>query len=362
MEENKNYLSLMNKNFRRVFVNAFRVSLLNPRLAFFILKILRKLKKSEGIRETWQQKGLYVPPCIIASITNRCNLKCRGCYARAHKRLGEPEVDINRWRELLSEASDLGVSLVLVAGGEPLVRKDFLELCGNFPEMVFAIFTNGMLLDEETIEKLKGLKNVAPIISIEGFRGETDSRRGKGVYEFVRDAMGKLNKQKIFFGTSLTLTSKNFDIITGHGFINNMLSEGCRLFIFVEYVPVEESTEDLVLTPEQKEKLTERMSELKAKHKGLFIAFPGDEEKYGGCLAAGRGFVHISPGGQLEPCPFAPYSDTSLRDMSLKDALQSKFMGEIRENHHRLEETKGGCALWANKEWVENMAQKHTNI
>lgn len=74
-----------------------------------------------------------------------------------------------------------------------------------------------------------------------------------------------------------------------------------------------------------------------------------------GCLSAGRGFVHINATGDIEPCPFAPYSDINLRDSSLKDALQSEFLKTIRQNHRELSETEGGCALWVKREWVRSL-------
>ena len=85
----------------------------------------------------------------------------------------------------------------------------------------------------------------------------------------------------------------------------------------------------------------------------------GDEEQFGGCLAAGRGFVHIGPDGSLEPCPFAPYSDTSVADTPLKDALASRLLRAIRDNHAELKETRGGCALWRKREWVEGLAKEY---
>jgi MoaA/NifB/PqqE/SkfB family radical SAM enzyme len=90
----------------------------------------------------------------------------------------------------------------------------------------------------------------------------------------------------------------------------------------------------------------------------VFIVFPGDEEQFGGCLAAGRGFVHIGPDGSLEPCPFAPYSDTSVADVPLKEALASHLLKAIRDNHGELKETRGGCALWRQREWVESLVSK----
>jgi MoaA/NifB/PqqE/SkfB family radical SAM enzyme len=87
----------------------------------------------------------------------------------------------------------------------------------------------------------------------------------------------------------------------------------------------------------------------------LMVTLPGDEEKYGGCLASGRGFLHISSTGALEACPFAPYSDTNIKDMPLREALKSGLLREIRDNHHLLKESRGGCALNENKEWIKSL-------
>ena len=84
-------------------------------------------------------------------------------------------------------------------------------------------------------------------------------------------------------------------------------------------------------------------------------AVPGDEDRFGGCLAGGRGFVHISADGDVEACPFAPFSDTNLRDSSLRDALQSELLATIRRNSDQLREGKGGCALWEKKEWLHSL-------
>ena len=124
---------------------------------------------------------------------------------------------------------------------------------------------------------------------------------------------------------------------------------------FVEYVPMTPDTEDLVLTPEQKKALQVVLSEYNRKFPALFLGFPGDEETYGGCLAAGRGFVHVSPSGDLEPCPAAPYSDANLTSVSLEEALASRLLCRLREKPEYLTETTGGCALRANPAWVEDL-------
>ena len=217
------------------------------------------------------------------------------------------------------------------------------------------MFTNGLLLDQEKAAWLRRQRNVIPVLSLEGHAAETDQRRGRGVYDQLLAKMALLRRHGVFFGTSITLTRRNFATVTGEEFVGELLKAGARLFFFVEYVPVQEGTEDLVLTEEQRAKAQVLLAAYQSRLPGLFIALPGDEEKYGGCLAAGRGFIHLSPEGRLEPCPFAPFSDVSLQEMSLREALDSELLRAIRENGHQLTETRGGCALWAKRDWVQSL-------
>ena len=130
---------------------------------------------------------------------------------------------------------------------------------------------------------------------------------------------------------------------------------GCQLFFYVEYIPVNESSEDIVISDQQRTDLADILENFKTKYPALFVSFPGDEEMFGGCLSAGRGFIHISAEGDLEPCPFAPYSDTNLKDLTLKEALQSELLSKIRANHSELTETHGGCALWEKRDWLKSL-------
>jgi MoaA/NifB/PqqE/SkfB family radical SAM enzyme len=196
------------------------------------------------------------------------------------------------------------------------------------------------------------LRNLVPSLSLEGQQAETDLRRGSGVYEQVKEKMRLLRKAGILFGTSLTLTRQNFDLITSSAFQKALSQSGSQVSLFVDYVPVQPGTEPLTLTAEQKHCEARWINSLRKQLPGLFINLPGDEEEYGGCLAGGRGFIHINPSGHLEPCPFAPFSDVDLTKMSLKQALGSDFLRIIRENAGKMKESQGGCALWENHAWV----------
>ena len=143
--------------------------------------------------------------------------------------------------------------------------------------------------------------------------------------------------------------------VTDEFLVKRLIHTGCRLFFFVDYTPVEKGTEDLTLTPGQRRVEAWTIKKFREELSALFIAFPGDEEMYGGCLAAGRGFVHVNPEGWVEPCPATPYSDSNLSEFSLKEALESPMLRAIRESGADLHETKGGCALFQKQEWIRSL-------
>jgi MoaA/NifB/PqqE/SkfB family radical SAM enzyme len=342
---------------KELFKDALRITRKNPAQAFFIFRTIKQQQKAFRIRRKWQQKGIQVPPFAILSITNRCNLQCKGCYAMQHHQAESPvsEMSDDKLSGVLSEARELGISVVLLAGGEPLVRPAIFDITKNFREIIFPLFTNGLLLNDATAKILKAQPNVIPVLSIEGYQMETDERRGAGVFENLMKSIKTLHSHRFFFGTSLTLTRENYHTITERTFIKQLIDSGCKLFFFVEYIPVQAGTENLVITESQRSEIVNLMAEFRSKFPALFIAFPGDEERFGGCLAAGRGFIHINAQGGVEPCPFAPFSDADVTKLSLKEALQSNLLKTIRENSDQLKETAGGCALWEKQEWVRSL-------
>ena len=289
-----------------------------------------------------------MPALLIVSVTSKCNLRCKGCYAFAHDK-GEskgPELSDARLRTLVAEANELGISAFLFAGGEPLIRKDLLTITRDFPSVIFPIVTNGTLIDEGTLDHFRNQRNVIPVISIEGDERDTDERRGVGMHKRLQSAMERMRAKRIFFGCSLTITRSNFATITDERFIKSLTQAGAKLILFLEYVSVEAGTEDWILTDEQRSALAHKTERFRSQFPAIFIEIPGDEDQFGGCLAAGRGFVHVSPEGDLEPCPVSPYSDTNVRQLSLKEALQSRLLQAIRQRHETLSEMEGGCALW----------------
>jgi MoaA/NifB/PqqE/SkfB family radical SAM enzyme len=247
---------------------------------------------------------------------------------------------------------------MVLAGGEPLVRHEIIDITRDYPEIICLVFTNGILIDDDLLAKLKGQRNFVPIISLEGWEDHTDERRGEGVYNHLRRITEKIKSIGLFWSVSLTVTRSNFTTITDKQFIKFLADLGCKLFFFVEYTPIQEGTEDWVITDEQRVNLITLRDAYRSQYSALFIAVPGDEEEIGGCLSAGRGFIHINAAGDVEPCPFIPYSDANLRDSSLKEALQSEFLNTIRQKNGIFNESDGGCSLWVEREWVQSLLHK----
>lgn len=340
--------------------NALRVSLRHPGALLYFWRMRKRLKKAAEKRAGSAAEGFNIPPFLIASITKQCNLACKGCYARANGGCGTGTDDLlstERWTEIFAEAEELGVSFILLAGGEPMLRADVLEAAARREDLIFPVFTNGTISGEKTMRLFTVHRNLLPILSLEGDAHETDTRRGEGVYRKVTDTMRMLKKKGIFYGVSVTVTKENLEEVTSPEFIGSLCKNGCSLVFYVEYVPADGVSDGLAPGDKERKALEERVSALRSRSHMMFISFPGDEKVTGGCLAAGRGFFHINAAGGAEPCPFSPYSDLSLRDHSLREALSSPLFCRMQENDFLLGEHDGGCLLWQKREEVENLVQ-----
>lgn len=347
---------ILNNSLRVFFKDFLKTAVINPSQAVFFVKTLNWQKRAAKIRKDWEKRGLHVPPILVFSVTSKCNLHCEGCYHQNLRQGPGNDISDDRLRKIIAEANELGVSFIVFGGGEPLMRPNILDIPIEYPEIMFLMFTNGLLINDSALSKMNVKRNVVPVLSLEGYQTCTDERRGKGVYEMLQKSIVKLKKKGTFWGTSLTLTRHNFDEVTADNFVKKLVDAGCRLFMLVEYTPVKKGTENWVLTETQRLELVRRRDSFRREYKALFVALPWDEEEIGGCLSAGRGFVHISSDGNVEPCPFIPYSDTNLNNVSLREALQSKMLKTIRENHEQLKETNG-CALWKKRKWVKSLAE-----
>ena len=172
--------------------------------------------------------------------------------------------------------------------------------------------------------------------------------------------MEALKGAGVIFGASVTVTRENLDEVTSDGFLDQLAQAGCKAVIYVEFVPVTEEAAHLAPGDEERAILTKRLLARRTRpdQDMVLISFPGDEKSSGGCLAAGRGFFHINARGGAEPCPFSPYSDTSVRDTSLREALSSPLFTALKEGGVLMEDHAGGCVLFERRDRVEALLRR----
>ncbi len=340
---------------------------------------MRPYRRSERARRENREEGVTVPISLIVSITRYCNLSCAGCYTKAtetHRNgHGTETLSKERWRAIFREASDLGVFLFVIAGGEPFLYPDLVELCKEFRDRWFIILTNGTCIGDTDLKLLKTASNISVVVSIEGSRETTDTRRGEGVYDKALENLRRLNKAGVMTGISTTVTRLNYRYWMDEANLDPLIKEGIKLGFFLEYIPItptatspmasctpEEWSDDndhhLMLTPEERSEFRERMLEFR-RTKSIFIVHsPGDEEFFGGCVSAGRGFAHVTPAGDLTPCPVSNIATHNLTTSSLREGLACDLFRKIIENEHLLETEGMPCALFAHPVEVEELAKE----
>ncbi len=360
MTENKsfNIQEYMTKGVERVVSDAIKATLKNPKESAFMLRFASSSKAASKKRAKAEKSGQHIPPFLIASITSECNLHCAGCYSRCNDATVDEEpvsqLSTEEWAHIFNEASDLGISFILLAGGEPLLRRDVIEAAGKRSDILFPVFTNGTYMDERYFKLFDKHRNLVPILSIEGRSDATDERRGEGVYDILIKNMREFKKRGLIFGVSVTVTTENFYEVTSDGFLDELADKNCKAVIYVEYVPVSDESKELAINDKERTDLHNTIDSLRRSYEEMvFISFPGDEKNSGGCVAAGRGFFHINSHGGAEPCPFSPYSDINVKETSLASAIRSPLFNALQSGDLLMDNHDGGCVLYEKRAQVE---------
>jgi MoaA/NifB/PqqE/SkfB family radical SAM enzyme len=253
----------------------------------------------------------------------------------------------------------MGIHLVLMTGGEPFLRKDLFDLFKKHPDTIFQIYTNGSLIDEGMVERFVELGNVIPAISLEGFREETDGRRGKGQFDRITKVMDWLKEAGIFFAISTTQTSKNTDILTSDEFIDFLIEKGCILLWNFHYLPIGRAPDlSLMTTPEQRNRTRERYAYFRATKPILMVDFWNDGCLTQGCIAGGRKYFHVNARGDVEPCVFCHFASDNVKEKSLIEALNSPLFREFRSRQPFSENLFRNCPLIDHPEQGKEIALK----
>ena len=328
-----------------------------------------------------EQNGLKVPSTLILSLTQQCNLSCSGCFASAsgiisHKSglhgRKKPQLDWNGWKSVISEASELGVFCFFLAGGEPFLFPRLLEFCEEYRNRCFIIFTNGTAITENDFEHLKHLSNTAVVVSIEGGKEATNLRRGEGVYQKAISTLRRLSRIGTLNGISVTITRLNYKYWMNSRCVDSLIAQGVRVALFIEYIPVMQGLETgtgnmnssveqddrfLMLTKEERADFRAQILRYRETKPLYIVHSPGDEEYFGGCVSAGRGFAHVTPAGDLTACPVSNVATHNLTKSTLREGFASPLFTKICENESLLENEGTACSLFAHPKEVADLAK-----
>ena len=223
----------MTQGVERVVADALKATLKNPRESALMLKFAAASKAASIKRRKAEDAGEHRPPFLIASITSKCNLHCAGCYSRCNHATtdAEPVSQLTdaEWLRIFDEADEMGVSFILLAGGEPMLRRDVIEAAGKKSGILFPIFTNGTFMDEKYFELFDRCRNLLPIMSIEGEKAVTDARRGLGIYDRLVANMDELHRRGLIFGDVVVRVNDNFALAMHIDTDESNAAAGCKL-------------------------------------------------------------------------------------------------------------------------------------
>jgi len=278
--------------------------------------------------------GRPSPLAMTFAVTYRCMANCVHCSAGKHFKPGEKELTTEEAKQLIDEAQKLGVTIIAFTGGEPLIREDLFELIShvNKKKAMPIMFTNGLLLTDENVQKLVDAGLYSIFVSIDSpFPEEHNKLRGiPGIFEAAINGIQKLKSKGVLVGLSSYATRS----ATEKGMYKKLHELGKKLgvhnVILFDGVPTGNMLKDTseLLTQELQEEIYTYSSKIfKQKIVPPLSSQSWQNSVEGnlsgiGCLAANIQY-YASAYGDIAPCDFTPISFGNIRDKPLKKIWKS---------------------------------------
>lgn len=303
------------------------------------------------------KRGEFFPPFLYVSIVNSCNLRCQGCWVDVAAK--QSKIEVAAMDRLITEAKAMGNSFFGILGGEPFMHPEILAIFRNHPDCYFQVFTNGHFITDEVARELRRCGNVTPLISIEGNEIISDERRGREEV-FSKSMQGIQNclKHKVMTGVCTSLCQTNFELLS-EKWLDRLIEMGVMYTWFHIYRVIgPDANPQLALTPEQQLQVRQFVVEQRAKKPIIIVDAYYDGEGRALCPAA-TGFTHhVSPWGDIEPCPVVQFAKDSIYDeRPLREVIgQSEFLRDFREM--AAEHTRG-CVVLERPDLLLQLAEKH---
>jgi MoaA/NifB/PqqE/SkfB family radical SAM enzyme len=287
---------------------------LSPRLALKAgyLYAYKGMRAISAYKKRMKNGELY-PPFMFIALTNTCNLRCHGCWVEKEGTayfMTPENID-----GIIDTGKKHNAFYYTLLGGEPFMHKGIWDVFKRHSDCYFQVITNGMLFTEENVKQLKDSGNVTPLISLDGWKGQNDLRRGEGVFESANQGLERLKKAGILFGIACTATGMNMDEVMSDEYVQHFINKGAMYIWYYVYRPMGEIAHpEYCVKKEQLIWMRKRLLELRRKHPILIIDTYWTAEGEAFCPAAmGLGY-HIGPRGSIEICPALSFAKERVND------------------------------------------------
>ena len=169
---------------------------------------MREVKSPTPVTPSRQPKG----PVVIWNLIRRCNLTCKHCYSISADIDFPGELSTTQIFNVMQDLKTFGVPVLILSGGEPLLRRDIFEISQRAKAMGFyvGLSTNGTLIDEQNIEQIADVGYDYVGISLDGTRETHDRFRQKeGAYDASLAAIRLCHRHGIKVGMRFSITKNN---------------------------------------------------------------------------------------------------------------------------------------------------------
>ena len=151
-------------------------------------------------------------PVVIWNLVRRCNLTCKHCYSISADRDFPGELSTEEVFAVMDDLKRFGVPVLILSGGEPLLRPDIFEISARAKSMGFytGLSSNGTLIDESNIDRIAEIGYDYVGISLDGLRATHDKfRRKRGAFDEALRGIRLCRDRGIKVGMRFTITQDN---------------------------------------------------------------------------------------------------------------------------------------------------------
>lgn len=318
----------------------------------------------KGIRSVQRFKarlkqGQTFPPFLYVSITNSCNLRCQGCWVDVDK--PQSLISFEAMDRLIGNAKQHGNSFFGILGGEPFLHPDLIAILKAHPDCYFQIFTNGHAITDKMAAELRQAGNATPLVSVEGTEAVSDVRRGrKGVLNRTLAGIEACLRHRLITGVATSVCQSNFDDLVRESWIDTLIDKGVHYTWFHTYRPVGPvANPQLALTAEQGLQLRRFVLDMRnRKPIGIVDAYYDDRGE-ALCPAATGISHHISPFGDVEPCPVVQFANESIHDNQgdlFKTMTESPLLEDFRRTAAQATQ---GCIVLERPDLLKQVVERN---